>query len=339
MLTFPEMVYTRVIPRQSFEDYCKAPGINQTLLKKFGSPNEFGDPEDGCPRLYRHHVLNPETPDTEAMRVGRLFHAFLLEPRQFKETTIILDDQTRADLWADAVTIARENKSTAKYAKFETYAKWLEDTRASDPEANQPRGFMSIDTVKKWFLAQEKLGLQVVTDQEVAKFEAMRNEIRTTEDVWRELKDGRRDECELTALACVEFRDGKKLQLKARLDFVSGDGSIIDLKTARTSNPREFANQAARLGYDFQAAFYVAVAKRAKLKADRFGFLAIEKEPPYLPVIHWMPGEWLEYATKKVEATLTNLKHAIEADDWPGYSTGALLPPAWLEAQWERMHK
>lgn len=62
----------------SFEDYQKAPGINQSGLKEIlRSPAHY------------QASLKAEPKDTEAMRFGRIFHTAILEPQLFRERHVI----------------------------------------------------------------------------------------------------------------------------------------------------------------------------------------------------------------------------------------------------------
>ena len=114
-----------------------------------------------------------------------------------------------------------------------------------------------------------------------------------------------------------------------------GGDALIDLKTARTAEARKFALQVHDLGYFIQAAFYIDAARKNKMDVRRFGFLAQDKFPPYLPVLHWMPADWIKYGRVRYQKCLLEIAASIRANRWPGRKSGELVPPSWISTEIE----
>ena len=126
------------------------------------------------------------------------------------------------------------------------------------------------------------------------------------------------------------------LSLRCRPDFLPENGnSIIDLKTARSSQPDEFRAAAWKHGYFVQAAFYILCAEAAGFDCyEHFTFVAVEKKPPYaVEVYHFTKGsEDYHRAVEEIRRQLAILKHCRDTGEWPGYTDGqsqSLELPRW----------
>lgn len=309
----------------SFDAYRAIPALNQSSAKCFEL--EWG----GCPALFRHRLTVPQA-ESLAMRAGRQFHAFMLEPNVFEAHWSRMDQETCEKLFAAA---KMGGKSKAKI---------LSHSSAKEAFQADSKGFHALAPVKAWKAAQERAGKEIVSATRLREMRAMKASIEANPEIMGDLFDGRAFETELSLSAnyLVNAHTGDQLPLKARLDYYRAeDGTLVDLKTCRTANPFEFARQAANLHYDFQAAWYCRVARLCNLTVNRFGFLAVDSEPPHYATIHWMPQDWLTYAWKGsplrlgAMTLLSNIHGALKADRFPAYEAGELMPPEWLLNQME----
>lgn len=298
---FTESPETKLVPNLPFADYCTAPGINQSRLRVFDY--DLG----GCPALYQHVTLRPDDAqvDTKALRDGRRYHAFVLEPDTFDKFYVLRTKEIEDQLFDEA----------------------------KQDKACKAKGFSTLlKTYKAWHEKTTSMGLEVITQSEYNVLQDMRRALMLNEEVFAELGSCRSDQLEVSAFAGFEFRrgpyEGKKLQLKARFDIVPAGDALIDLKTARNTHPRKFARQAWELGYDIQGAFYQDVANANDLGKKRFGFLAQDKFPPYLSCIHWVNG-WLGHGRVRYTKIISDLADAITRNKWPGYESGELEPPSY----------
>jgi len=118
------------------------------------------------------------------------------------------------------------------------------------------------------------------------------------------------------ALFTVDKKRNIILKIKVDVNLL---GMFLDLKSTKNAKPSIFMRDAANLGYAIQAAFYLYVARLSGKDAKSFGFIAIEKEKPYLHSVVLMSDEDISLAQTKVERTLDDLSFYINNDIWPGY--------------------
>ncbi len=298
-MSFTDSPETKLVPNMPFEDYCKAHGVNQSRLKLFDY--DLG----GCPALYRHATLHPEDGrDSKALIDGRRYHAFVLEPDTFDQHYAPRTKAIETELFEQA--LAEKSKAKGFSTKLATYERWKDKN--------------------------ELAGRTVISQADYDVLRGMRDALLLNEEVMAELGACKSDQLEVSAFAGFEFsrgpHAGKKFQTKARFDLLPTGDALIDLKTARTASPRQFARQAYELGYAIQMALYGDVANANGQNKKRFGFLAQDKFAPYLPCIHWVNG-WINYGRQRYTKILSDLADAITSDRWPGYSSGELEPPSY----------
>jgi len=170
---------------------------------------------------YSEYVRTHPRGDTDATRLGSLWHCLTLEP------------ETEQDRFIVAETCAAE-------------------TKARTPCVNQ--GALYLDG--EWFcrvrghapLAAATPTLEVVTPAQIALARAMADSLRAHPQ-WEKLTDG----AQLEVTSGFE-RNG--IPCKARADVLTEDGIIIlDLKSV--ARPERFQHQALDLAYDIRAAWYL----------------------------------------------------------------------------------
>ena len=296
-----------VLPGINFPDYRALPAVNASTLNRM-------EPQfDGCPAESRHEFLamvgeaKKDEEATEAQAFGTLYHSFILEPERFKAETVVLNDAVR------------------------------EACFAASPKA---KGFSkALKAYKDWKAEQDAAGRTVVDEGEILRMDAMRDAILADPDIAEELaaEDAR---LELTILFGWPLGNGEFLQCKARLDHVQKE-TILDLKTAREVEPEHFARSAVRYGYDRQLAFYrvafcnsfmddplEAIKTEVELNC---GFFAQKKTAPFVPALHWMPSDWLDYSHREMDATVHRFADCIRTNHWPTHGATVLMPPTWME--------
>lgn len=101
--------------------------------------------------------------------------------------------------------------------------------------------------------------------------------------------------------------------------------TIVDLKTTRSADPKDFRNDVYSLGYAFKAAWYVDL-----VKADAFLWLVVETKPPY-SVALYNAEPFLELGRAQVKKAMERIKRAETENYYPGYTRGAesLWPTDW----------
>jgi hypothetical protein len=132
---------------------------------------------------------------------------------------------------------------------------------------------------------------------------------------------------------------------RGRVDWLrradaSGRLIVVDLKTAASADPGEFARAAARYGYAQQAAFYQDLVVGLGLASSApFVFVVVEKEPPYLVSVIELDEPSLAAGRALNERAMRLFRECTDSGVWPGLTedTVALvsLPPWALAAAYE----
>lgn len=119
---------------------------------------------------------------------------------------------------------------------------------------------------------------------------------------------------------------------KARMDFVTHDGFIVDIKTAQDASHEGFKRDAFNFGYYMQAAFYMRAYEAVMgTPAKGFCFVVVEKEPPFAAAIYYATEDELILGNYHIEAALDKYSEALKKGSWPGYED-KFIPlglPAW----------
>jgi|TARA_R100001163_G_scaffold12521_2_gene11639 hypothetical protein len=118
------------------------------------------------------------------------------------------------------------------------------------------------------------------------------------------------------------------LAIKGRLDWIQPNGTIVDLKTvgAGKASPKEFAKQVASFKYHVQAAHYLELAQ-----ADRFVFIVVEREAPFLISCVELDQAALIEGENIRRRALRLVADCELSGDWPGYTPElqTLSLPSW----------
>lgn len=124
------------------------------------------------------------------------------------------------------------------------------------------------------------------------------------------------------------------LHCKARPDWLLPRSRVLlDLKTARTIDGRQFGNAAARYGYHCQLAHYAAgVGAALGWMPEAVKLVAVKKDPPHDVAVFHVADDALFAGSTEVRELLAKLQAHIASDSWPGRYTEeqALQLPAWL---------
>ena len=106
--------------------------------------------------------------------------------------------------------------------------------------------------------------------------------------------------------------------IKVKAD-INLEGKVLDLKSTKCAKPKAFMKDAANLSYPLQASFYLNAMKMADLPAIAFGFIAIEKVPPYLHQTILMPNHIIEMENVRMNRLLDSYAKAFHSGEWYGY--------------------
>jgi len=118
---------------------------------------------------------------------------------------------------------------------------------------------------------------------------------------------------------------------KCKVDFLNTKYNVcIDLKTTANSAPHEFAKSIYNYRYHVQAAFYMDLTK-----AERFIFIAVEKEAPFNVELYELDNDAIERGRQEYLADIETLKKCKETNNFHGYTTDnkihILSLPNWVK--------
>ncbi len=111
------------------------------------------------------------------------------------------------------------------------------------------------------------------------------------------------------------------VRCRARFDWLTPDGWLIDLKTTQDASAGAFARSCASFRYHVQAAWYLDAYHQATGGDLPMGFLfiAVEKAAPYGIALYELDFEAVEIGRQLARRDLARYANAREFDVWPGY--------------------
>lgn len=118
------------------------------------------------------------------------------------------------------------------------------------------------------------------------------------------------------------------LQCKARLDYLRKDRLLLDLKSSRSTDERQFSAMAWKYGYFHQHIFYsMGVAASLGCDIDEVPclWLVVESEPPYDVAVFEPCQESRQAAHEDVKRLLAQLADCTARNHWPGRYEGVRL--------------
>ena len=96
---------------------------------------------------------------------------------------------------------------------------------------------------------------------------------------------------------------------RVRMDaYDKANGIIYDVKTSKCTDKFSFKDEAYRLNYHLQAAFYTDTLKLAGFKADFFVFFVIPNESPCKPFAFYAKQRFIEDGRAEYTEVLENIK-------------------------------
>lgn len=107
--------------------------------------------------------------------------------------------------------------------------------------------------------------------------------------------------------------------LRGRFDWLV-NGTLIDLKTVQSADPRRFNRTVWDYSYDVQAAHYMETYRLATGERPKgFIHVLVEKEPPYAVSVARLDPEFLDLGERRLERAIASYKTACDTGQWGGY--------------------
>lgn len=114
--------------------------------------------------------------------------------------------------------------------------------------------------------------------------------------------------------------DDTGVACKARPDFLSSTGIVLDLKSTEDASHDSFARSCLNYRYHVQSAFYLdGLATSGNPSFDTFVFVAVEKSAPYAVSVFVAPAEFIDLGRDTYRNDLNKYKRATETGQWHGY--------------------
>jgi len=192
----------------------------------------------------------------------------------------------------------------------ETYAERFTTYAASKSKGEGAR--------KAWEAFQEdarERGLTILDADEEARAQGCAAAVRSKASAYIAPSKGRAE----IPITWTDSETG--LLCKARLDWLTIDRLLIDLKSTRSTEEHAFANQAWKLGYFHQQMFYsmgVAAATGCALDEVPFLFVAVESEAPYDVALFEPCQESRQAAHEDVKRLMAQLAECQRTGKYPG---------------------
>jgi hypothetical protein len=100
----------------------------------------------------------------------------------------------------------------------------------------------------------------------------------------------------------------------------AGSGWVVDLKTARTSQPAAFMRDAIRMHYHAQLACYSLAIAHGGTKISGAYIVAVEKSRPHPVTVFRLTDELLDLGARTLRLWAEQLLACESANHWPGYT-------------------
>jgi exodeoxyribonuclease VIII len=222
--------------------------------------------------------------ETEAIRFGRAYHAFVLTPGEFQNEYFVMND-------------------------IEVYAQLINKGYKSPRMTKE---------YKEWAAAEGvKAGARTTIDGEQYQKMVDMSAVLTSYPFARKLLQG--GVAEIGYAGTIETIAGE-IEIKMKPDYVNNDKAVIvDLKTAADSSAAGFARAAASYDYHIQAAFYKDMMQLKDATSYSFFFVAQETEKPYAVNVFEASDQFINQGKYEYELLLSLYKYCLDNNRWPSY--------------------
>lgn len=126
-------------------------------------------------------------------------------------------------------------------------------------------------------------------------------------------------------------------QVKGLLDWLCSDYlMVVDLKVTTDASERAWQRHVINMGYDVQAAMYLAGVKNETGDDCRFAWIVVEDSPPHAVAVWVAHAGIIRRGTAILTDRLTAWDRCVQSGEWPGYTPEPReigLPP-WEDKNW-----
>lgn len=170
---------------------------------------------------------------------------------------------------------------------------------------------------KVWKALVKEESREVLQVQEMAQIFGVRKGIQNHPRAKELLSGGKKE------VVVIWYDQQTGILCKAKIDYMSDPalGYIVDLKTTKSANPKEFARAIINLGYHRQAYHYLSgVNAESPYLYNDFKFIACEVRPPFRVQIFTLDAEFMALGKTEIEELLRIEEACVAADEWVHYT-------------------
>lgn len=232
---------------------------------------------------------------TAQMELGTAIHSLVLEPESFLNQYVI------------------QPNDAPKYPSVAQF----EAKKPSQP---------TIDAIAWWKAFEDaNAGKIVLTLSQARRIQAVAKRVKKSDAAAALFESGKAE------LSYFWNDPETGVYCKARADWVSDEGFLVDLKSTVDASPDGFRRSIANYGYDIQAAWYSWGAKAASgFSPSAFIFAAFETESPFACGYYSPTPRVIAQAETRIIRLKQLYAECLAAGEWPGYPEQILsidLPP------------
>lgn len=170
----------------------------------------------------------------------------------------------------------------------------------------------------------QNAGKITLEPDDLEKFDKMRDAIFSHSKAKNALQGG-------IAESCLFWQHMGDIDCKARPDYITPNGLIVDIKTCQDARASEFAKACANYRYHVQAAFYCEGYYQVNgAYPANFVIVAIEKTAPYAVSVFTL-DQMMDQGHREFEADLEVYAECLRTNTWPAYpeDVTSLILPRW----------
>lgn len=182
---------------------------------------------------------------------------------------------------------------------------------------------------KQWQDEADEYGAdRLIKPREEREIFLMRDAVMNNDECAAILKNGGMSE---QTVVWEEEIDGQVIPCKCRLDFLTSNGILIDLKSSMAIDRPKFNEQIMSYGYDFSAAYYArGLLSVPEFQGHRLRFLHLVANKQGYAYLWPLSPTWMQMGRVQVESALKDLAECLSRVE-------AGMPPkrAWPDRQEE----
>lgn len=296
MKKFRELTFNEVYENFNKKDMLKLIGIDEMewdLMNEKEQCEALGIPLNKWFKLEDYLYHNPLTPGLSSSGMKAIYKK---NPKYYKANKDNPQIQNK-----DALLIGR---AVHKYIL--------------EPEDFEREFFVYPSDVRKGSAAYRKYvedaqGKELIKESVLEDIKGMEKSLKEYYNVLDLLRKG------MTEHAMFVWDEEYECVLRIKADSVVKD-KVLDLKTTTDASPEAFAKSIANFGYDLQSWLYLRICELGGEPKRLFGFIAVEKTPPYLVngiVIN--PEDVSYYSSKIANRVLEQYSYCLKTGNWFGY--------------------